>query len=515
MTEPLPAQHETRHDWRDGPREWPPATGLAHVPAGAKPGPIEAGRVLARDSRRARIDAALADFGDWLKHHQPQIQKLQWAIVGIYVLLVALPAFLPLPDRLGHIWTNLTLLAQFCFWGIWWPFVLLSMVLVGRAWCGLLCPEGALSERVSRHSRGLSVPRWMTWKGWPFVAFACTTIYGQMVSVYQYPKPAFLILGGSTAAAMVVGYFYGRNKRVWCRYLCPVNGVFGLLSKLAPVHFNVDKNAWARSRQAMHQPGHAALRPVNCAPLVALRTMRGGADCHMCGRCSGFREAISLQLRSPNDEIVHVAGVNPKPWETVLIVFGLMGIAAGAFHWNASPWFVDAKQVSAEWLVDHGLTALVGIQPPWWILTNYPERSDSMTLLDGVMLLAYIFVTAAVIGGGVTLALAAATRGLGSWSRARFHHLAQALIPIAACGVFLGLSALTVTILRGEGVDLPFVAPARAVLLAAAAVWSLTLGWKIAALYARALWRKLAASAAFGLAVTLGVGSWALLFFVW
>jgi polyferredoxin len=499
----MPPSPEGKKDWRGG-SAWSPAD-LAHVAAG--------GRVVA--GRRAKLDAALADFGEWLRRHQSLIQKMQWAIVAVYVLLVAVPAFLPLPDRLGHLWNNLTLLAQFSFWGIWWPFVILSMVLVGRAWCGLFCPEGALTEAVSRHGRGLAMPRWLTWKGWPFVAFACTTIYGQMVSVYQYPKPTLIILGGSTLAAMAVGYLYGRNKRVWCRYLCPVNGVFGLLAKLAPLHFNVDQDAWARSRKAQHQPGHAALRPVNCAPLVALRTMRGGADCHMCGRCSGFRDAIALQARSPNDEIVRVAGLSAKPWESVLIVFGLMGIAAGAFHWTASPWFIDLKQALAAWLIEQGFTVLVGAQPPWWILTDYPDRSDSMTLLDGFVLLAYVFATAAVISIGVGLALAASVRCLGSWAAARFHHLTQALIPIAACGVFLGLSALTVTMLRGEGVSLPFVALLRGALLAGAGFWSLTLAWKITARYSSALLRRISATAAFGLATAIGIASWALLFFVW
>ena len=203
---------------------------------------------------RSRLSALLGRFGDWLRDHQKLIRRIQWAVVLAYLILVSVPAFLPLPGRAAHIWTNFTLFAQFAFWGVWWPFVLVSMVLVGRGWCGIFCPEGALTEMVSRHSRGLAVPRWLTWKGWPFVAFVGTTVYGQMISVYQYPKPALLILGGSTAGAIAVGWLYGRNKRVWCRYLCPVNGVFGLLAKLAPVHFRVDEAAWARSRHA-HNAG--------------------------------------------------------------------------------------------------------------------------------------------------------------------------------------------------------------------------------------------------------------------
>jgi len=56
--------------------------------------------------------------------------------------------------------------------------VLLSVVLFGRLWCGLLCPEGALSEWASRHGRGGGVPRWMRWGGWPTLGFLLTTLYG-------------------------------------------------------------------------------------------------------------------------------------------------------------------------------------------------------------------------------------------------------------------------------------------------------------------------------------------------
>jgi len=454
------------------------------------------------------VDRMLGKIGDGLMRNQRAIRAGQWTVVGIYIMLVAVPAFLPLPQRTAHIWTDLTLFAQFIFWGIWWPFVLLSMVLVGRMWCGLLCPEGALSEAASSRGRGLAVPRWIKWKGWPFVAFACTTIYGQMLSVYQYPKPVLVILGGSTLAAVVIGYLYGRNKRVWCRYLCPVTGVFALLSKLAPVHFRVDRTEW----NSWQKPQGAHVSPVNCAPLVPIYNMRGGSMCHMCGRCSGFRGAVTLARRSPNHEIVQVAGSEPKPVETVLIVFGLVGLAAGAFHWSSSSLFVDVKQAVAEWLVDHGLVWPLEPLAPWWILTNYPEKNDVLSLLDGAVLIGYVLASTVIVGGTVGGCLAAAVRILGRWSMPRLHHLAQSLIPIAACGVFLGLSSLTVTMLRGEGLTLDFVGALRAFLLAGASIWSLWLGWQIAGLYAGARAHHIIAMLPFSLAVAVSCASWATLF---
>ncbi len=452
----------------------------------------------------------LAAAGEWLRRHQRTINTLQWAIIAFYAVLVAVPAFLPMPTRAAHLWNNLTLFAQFCFWGVWWPFVLLSMVVVGRSWCGLFCPEGALTERVSRHGLGLAVPRWIRWRGWPFVAFALTTIYGQMTSIYQYPKPVLLILGGSTGGAMLVGYLYGRDKRVWCRYLCPVNGVFGLLAKLAPIHFRVDQAAWQRSRGS----AKTSLR-VNCAPLVALPVMKGGADCHMCGRCSQFRGAIALAARSPNEEVVRVAGLDPKPWETVLIVFGLMGVAAGAFHWSASPWYYAARTWAATWLIDHGATALLSIQPPWWMLTDYPDNNDALTLFDGALLVGYILATAVVIGGAVCACLAGAAGMLRLRAKA-FHHLAQCLIPMAGCGVFLGLFAITLSMLKADGLSFGVaVGWLRAAMLAGAWTWVVALAWTVAGGYAASRGQRLVATGGVALAAGIGAASWVLLFFVW
>lgn len=462
---------------------------------------------FAEAPRELAVDRVLRRFGDWLSHHQGVLRRIQWVVVVAYAVLLIVPTLLPLPTRAAHIWSNLTLFSQFVFWGLWWPFVLLSMVLVGRAWCGILCPEGALAEVASEHGRGWSTPRWMKWRGWGFVAFALTTIYGQMVSVYQYPGPALIVLGGSTGAAMVVGYLYGRNKRVWCRYLCPVNGVFGLLSKLAPFHFHVDGAAWRAA------PKHSVGRSdyVNCAPLVPIRTMRGASMCHMCGRCSGVKGAVALQRRSPMHEIIHVAGDEPRAWDTALIIFGLMGVAAGAFHWTTSDIYIATKQWLAEWLLSAGVTWPLEPNLPWWMLTNYPDANDSLTPLDGAVLLGYILGAALVIGSAVWLCLAAATRLAAPWQARRFHHLAQGLIPLAGCGVFLGLSAITVTMLRTEGFALAFVDGLRALLLAGASLWSLVFGWRILGLTARGAHHALA-FAPFAMAVFVSAASWALLF---
>jgi polyferredoxin len=418
---------------------------------------------------QSKFAGRLKAVGDTLQHNRRVILGIQWTVVVFYLALVAIPAFLPLPAQDAHVYDNLTLFAQFVFWGIWWPFVMLSMMLMGRIWCGVFCPEGTLTEYVSRHGLGRKIPKWVRWGGWPFVAFAITTIYGQLVSVYDYAKATLLVLGGSTVAAVAIGFVYGGGKRVWCRYLCPANGLFRLLARLAPVHFRTDAKAW---REAASRT-----RAVDCAPLVDVRHLSSMADCHACGRCSGHRNAVSLEARSPNSEVMSLRGRDISRSEVLLLVYGVLGIALGAFQWSASPWFVTLKQYVATWLVEHDHMALLADNAPWWLLTHYRDANDVFTWLDGLLILFYIGVTALVVGSWILLCLRAAAAILRApeWQ----WRLAYSLVPLAGVTVFLGLSLLTVAILRADGLMFSWITSARVALLLVGFLWSTWVAWRI------------------------------------
>lgn len=417
------------------------------------------------------INAWLMQAGHAMRRHAGVIRRLQWAVVLFYCVLLVIPAFLSLPPAEAGILNNLTLLAQFLFWGLWWPFVLLSVVLFGRLWCGVLCPEGALSEWASQRGLGRGTPRWMRWGGWPTLAFLLTTLYGQLISVYDYAQAALLILGGSTLAAMLVGFLYGRGKRVWCRYLCPVSGVFGLLAKLAPVHFHVDEQRW-RDNAAPHLP------PPNCAPLLDIRRMRGASACHACGRCSGQRDAVQLIARSSNEEIVRYGNSPDNLWEVRLLLYGVIGLAMGAFQWTVSPWFISLKQTMAECLVARDILWPLEANAPWWLLTHYPQLNDAFTWLDGLAISLYLLAASMLLGGSLQLLIHVSSR-LAGQTPAFARQLMLCLIPLGAAGLFLGLSATTVKLLRYEGLALLWVQPTRAALLGAAITWCLWLSWRV------------------------------------
>jgi len=351
------------------------------------------------------------------------------------------------------------------FWGIWWPFVILSMLVLGRLWCGVFCPEGSLTEWTSKKF-GLNkkIPRWIKWKGWPTAGFMLITLYGQLVSVYDYAKPALLILGGSTVFAMIIGWLYGRGSRVWCKDLCPVSGVFNLLSRLAPFTFKADEKAWQAYGKKAGNP--------NCPPMINIRQLHGVSNCHMCGRCADYRHAVQLMPRSVNEEVVRFGDEKLSVYEFILLLYGMVGVGIGAFTWTVSPWFIALKQKLAVWLVGHDIFWPLNEVGFWWILTDYPQ--DAFNWIDGFCIASYILGSGIIFGSFLTVILWC-VRFLSGKQPKIMQHLAQVYLPLAAAGLFLGLTSTTIKLLQYEFIFFSWLGTVRALILVGAFIWSMIL----------------------------------------
>jgi hypothetical protein len=135
------------------------------------------------------------------------------------------------------------------------------------------------------------------------------------------------------------------------------------------------------------------------------------------------------------------------------------------------------------------------------------------TWLDGLLVLFYIGAVALVTGSWLLMSLWVSEKFLGRTGER--WRLAYALIPLAGTGAFLGLSMLTVTLLRAEGLVLAWVSPVRGVLLVAAMLWSAWLAWRVLVKTGAPGWRRGLAFAGVLVGMALPVGMWFIQFFVW
>ena len=355
--------------------------------------------VILRLPKLRRLPVSLQATGDFLQRRQDLIRRLQWCFVLIYYFLLVAPALLPQPLNRMEIFNTLAGVAEMLFWGIWWPGVILSMLLFGQFWCGVFCPDGTLTDFVSRHGRGGKIPAWVRWRGWPLLAFSIVVVYEHLLNARQAPRALILSLGGASLLALVCGYFFGRGKRVWCRYLCPASSMFSLLARCAIFHFKVDRQAWDSAPKPLP-------RSIDCPPLLDVSRLRSNEKCSMCGRCSGHRNAVKLAARWPGSEVANMAQDEIRLSDAFAVCFVLIGLCYGAIY---------GQSLGIAGLLQSGILGV-------------PVQNVFLSAALGLVLIALL------LGSFSALLLTVA-------AQAKFKnalHLAYALIPLAGLGLFSG-----------------------------------------------------------------------------
>jgi polyferredoxin len=429
----------------------------------------------------------LAKLGGAMRDHRQGIVVIRWFFVSLYVFLLLLPLFFPQPDK-EMLWLTL-----FLFWGVGWPLIFISIMLFGRTWCGLCCPDGTLTELISRHGQQKSIPRWMRWPGWPCLMLVLFSLSGQWVAASDLYYGTLLLLGLPTLGALVCGYLYGQGHRIWCMYLCPANASFALLSKVAPLHFQ------ASEEKIRHAP--PPFPRVNCPTLINIRQMKSASACHMCAQCNGYLDAVKLASRSPGQEILDYVKDSRRTTEALTLLFGFLGAGSMALLWKGSAWFPAVKR-----LLTHSPLAFLehAVALPW-LLTNHPGGTSVFTWLDGASMLLFILGGGIVLGSALTVLLLVAAR-MAKVPALSWQQLSLALIPVGGAGMFLGLTSVTVTLLARRGISYTWLPVAQQTLLALGACFSCWLGMKL--LFQRRTARQCLAFLIFLLSVALISGLW-------
>jgi polyferredoxin len=168
-------------------------------------------------------------FGDALRDHRRAVLALQWSATGLYLFLQIGPLLAP---HGGLAWWR-----DVFFWGVWEPGVVLAALLLGPLWCGLLCPDGAMTEAASQIGLGKKPAAWMRPAALPLLLFAGVTFFGAIFDAHGAPRGALLLVGGPSLAAIATGLVYGRDKRVWRRHLLPGSRAAGFAVALRAAAF--------------------------------------------------------------------------------------------------------------------------------------------------------------------------------------------------------------------------------------------------------------------------------------
>ncbi|MEW5308688.1 MAG: hypothetical protein WDW38_000627 [Sanguina aurantia] len=150
--------------------------------------------------------------------------------VYVYPLIVALLLWGP-QERLSN--PALTV-----FWDGWWALSFLVYPFLGRAWCAV-CPFMIYGELVQRWrlSKGAKLMKWpreaadLYGPWFLFGLFAAILVWEEVWDLPNHAALSGWLLIIITVGAMVCSALF--ERRLWCRYLCPIGGMNGLFAKLA------------------------------------------------------------------------------------------------------------------------------------------------------------------------------------------------------------------------------------------------------------------------------------------
>lgn len=401
----------------------------------------------------------------FLVRNRERFGYIHFGMLILFLALFLAPPFLPAPSEEATPCNSLVIFAKFAVWAAWFPLLFLSVILFGRAWCGIFCPQGALSEFLNKKGLNRATPKWMRWEGTPIVSFIVITIFGQLVGVRDYPKPMLLIFGGTTILAALLGYIYTKGRRAWCRHLCPVGLLLGIFSRLGIVGIERGEKNGAK---------------VVCPTYINLSTKLSARHCIECMRCvnPGTPGSLHLKLRMPGHEIEEVSKREPDIYE-VIFLFLATGLALGGFHWLVNPFYLKFKGFIGVKILDTGLGEFIGRSAPWWVMVNYPERGDILAWIDFVSISSFMLSSMLLIGGILFILTFISALLTPPLAKGRVSILGYTYAPVAMISLILGLGTELFPLLSLAGLQGSMVKGIKLSTLSIGAIWSLYLNYRL------------------------------------
>lgn len=409
--------------------------------------------------------------------HRERLVWVHLAAFVAFVVIIVLPLFLPEAPETATPLTNFTVFANYLIWGLWFPLVFLSVIFTGRSWCGIFCPMGAATEWTNKVGLQRAIPAWIRWEGTPAVSFIITTILGQTLGVRDHPEAAAEIFGGTMAAALLIGFLYGRKKRVWCRHLCPIGRLLGLYSRLGAVLF----------APQVKLPGRDAYSEKGACPtMIDLVGKNESRHCIECFRCvnPSAKGSIRMEFRRPGVEIEQIRDNRANPAEAWFLFLDT-GVALGAFLWLVLPQYQTLRQLAGAWSLERGWDWLLETGPAW-LVSVHPQRGEVFLWLDFFTITCFMvawMISLALLLAATTSAaahLSARVGGDGKFIQ-RFSELGYQYAPVAMVSLVIGLGAMLFEPIRETALGLGGVQAVKGGLFLIGVAWSVWLSQKILA----------------------------------
>jgi hypothetical protein len=199
------------------------------------------------------------------------------------------------------------------------------------------------------------------------------TLADEQLGVVRSPQITAWIIIGFAALAVGIGFLY--QRRSFCRYLCPIGGMIGVYSMLAPLELRAKSRAVCRAdaSKACYRGSHTAS---GCPMFEFPLAMDRNTYCNLCFKCVQAcpQGNLALRLRSFGQDLW---ATSKRSLDESYFAIALVGITS----------LVTAQMLSAWHPLIFWLAAWLGPLRSWMKPITYLTLTESAVFLVGSLLL--------------------------------------------------------------------------------------------------------------------------------
>ena len=209
-------------------------------------------------------------------------------------------------------------IALLLVWAMWEPLLVISWFIGARIWCSV-CPMGAVNDLLSRiGKKKLKVPAFIRDYGVYISAVGLAVIILAEVTTKMHYSPratGFLLLS-IVSFAMLSGILF--DRRVWCRYLCPLGTLGAVFSGCSIVEWRSNNSICDSScKDNICYKGDTVTR--GCPLYQGPFSLHSNQNCILCGNCVKLcpHDSPAFNLRVPGHELW--AALKPEKVTTIFV----------------------------------------------------------------------------------------------------------------------------------------------------------------------------------------------------
>jgi len=206
--------------------------------------------------------------------------------------------------------------ANLLVWTVWWPVLILSIIVGARSWCGY-CPLPAISDGINfNRQKFFTAPNFLqkngVWIG--IVGFVLIFLTEHATHMFSMAHATGLLLLTILSGATITNFFLG--KRSWCKHICPLGKMIAHCSALSLVEMGSNTNVCS-SQCDTHDCIKGRYCPMGLHPAVAAASK----DCILCLSCAKkcIHQSVRIDLRTPWQGLRI-----PRKWDFAGAVFAVL-----------------------------------------------------------------------------------------------------------------------------------------------------------------------------------------------